>query len=447
MAEEYTSKFMQGWQNAYAEPEFKDLFYQFVNEYIDWHDTWQELISADQDLRHSMDLQEARLKKHNLKKIMRFEKMDENVSKAGKYLGNLISKQSMCLVGATQHSEFVRVGEGKKLYNRTIKGALYQTIIEAPSDENVGEQLYNCPNCGGVSKINELLDGCPFCNTHFEMKDLFPKVFNSYFLENKMDTEKIDRQHKIVMALTVIIFFIFELIQSWGKLTSDDTGTVVSTAVFMIIFCIPFGLFVGHLLYSMWMLFYAIFQTVLVLPMFFGTVGSKRKANAAMREIDPKLNFEYLEGKALSMIRSIIFAEDEEKLVQYTGGKVNPKVKDIVDSFYRGVMGVSGYRMHIPVDENDEGRIELDVNVYVQNLYDKGNKLSTKNEIIRATMVHKIGNGINPAFSISRISCKNCGGSFNAAENKNCPFCGSEYHVYEDDFVVTRLEVDGGRFW
>lgn len=50
-----------------------------------------------------------------------------------------------------------------------------------------GEQLvenedYVCPNCGAVSTVKGLLDGCDYCNTFFKIDELFPKVTN--YVEN-----------------------------------------------------------------------------------------------------------------------------------------------------------------------------------------------------------------------------------------------------------------------
>ena len=38
--------------------------------------------------------------------------------------------------------------------------------------------------------------------------------------------------------------------------------------------------------------------------------------------------------------------------------------------------------------------------------------------------------------SIHKIECKNCGSSFDAAREKHCPFCKSEYDISDYDWVI-----------
>lgn len=45
------------------------------------------------------------------------------------------------------------------------------------------EVACSCPNCGAVSNVRELLNGCKNCKTRFIMDDLFPKVTNFYFVK------------------------------------------------------------------------------------------------------------------------------------------------------------------------------------------------------------------------------------------------------------------------
>lgn len=40
-----------------------------------------------------------------------------------------------------------------------------------------------------------------------------------------------------------------------------------------------------------------------------------------------------------------------------------------------------------------------------------------------------------PGFSITSVSCSNCGGSFDAVRQKICPYCGSVYHMENEGWV------------
>ena len=103
--EQYTSPVLQKWQ---ASDEDKNLFFQFTRELTDWHATGKEPISADQSLRYSLDLQEARLKKHNIKKALYFKKLDDYVINRGNAIPRDPYSQGMNVAGARIKSEYTR---------------------------------------------------------------------------------------------------------------------------------------------------------------------------------------------------------------------------------------------------------------------------------------------------------------------------------------------------
>ncbi len=51
-----------------------------------------------------------------------------------------------------------------------------------------------CSNCGAVSSIKELLNGCKNCGTRFIMDDLFPKVTNFVLCKNLFDCGKVNEK-------------------------------------------------------------------------------------------------------------------------------------------------------------------------------------------------------------------------------------------------------------
>ncbi|MBE6015456.1 MAG: hydrogenase maturation nickel metallochaperone HypA [Lachnospiraceae bacterium] len=423
------------WQ---ATPEDKKLFLQFTQELTDWHTSGKEPVSADRDLQYSLDLQEKRFKKHNIRKEIHFKKLEDNITSRAKVFPGDKYNRGMNVCQAVEQDDYIRTTNNEKLYSRLRYGNFYQTIIHGPN-ENVGEMLYNCPNCGSVSKIGTLLEGCPYCNTHFKMSDLFPKVFTSYFLENTIHEDKMKKEMWIVRIILGIGMLIYGLIKDFGPLNAGDISPLFYVLASLIT-AVLIGFIGGSFLWAVWTFYSTLVKAIMVLPLFFSTFGTKKKANVAMKRIDPSLNYEYLESKALSLARSIIFSEDETALIQYSGPKLDESIKNIVDIQYEGIIGVSEYRI-VPGPDGSAPIISVDVNIYARNFYDKGHTLRSKKEKIRITIAHKLTGNINTSFSICRIECKSCGGSFDATKQRNCPYCGSEYHLEEDDFVVTKLEI------
>ena len=44
-------------------------------------------------------------------------------------------------------------------------------------------------------------------------------------------------------------------------------------------------------------------------------------------------------------------------------------------------------------------------------------------------------------YSIRKVSCSNCGGSFDATRRTTCPYCGSPYRIQDDDWYVTDFRM------
>ena len=148
----------------------------------------------------------------------------------------------------------------------------------------------------------------------------------------------------------------------------------------------------------------------------------------------PDLNYEYFEGKAISLLKCIIFSKDAPDFVQYKGNSLRKGYKDIVDISYLGGMGVD------EVNEIDEN-IEIKLRIYLENTKYDGNKIFFTKDIAYMTMVHNRNNEIKKEFTISAVKCPSCDGSFNALREKNCIYCNTPYDAEIDDWVVTNLEL------
>ena len=48
---------------------------------------------------------------------------------------------------------------------------------------------------------------------------------------------------------------------------------------------------------------------------------------------------------------------------------------------------------------------------------------------------------VGPGFSITSVSCPGCGDSLDAVWQKKCPYCGSEYHMEEESWVIEQMHL------
>lgn len=134
------------------------------------------------------------------------------------------------------------------------------------------------------------------------------------------------------------------------------------------------------------------------------------------------------------MLRMIIYADNPEEYIQYEGKGLAPSMGNIVDMEYRGGLGVEKI-------EKTGGYIEVMLKVYMINMYCNGSKMELKNEVVNLHMRHNAQRKPQPDFSIVRVSCHGCGGSFDATKNRCCPYCGNQYDAGIDDWTVLDISV------
>ncbi|MDD5948304.1 MAG: hypothetical protein PUC39_01010 [Lachnospiraceae bacterium] len=50
-----------------------------------------------------------------------------------------------------------------------------------------------------------------------------------------------------------------------------------------------------------------------------GVLGAKTRMTAKLRRYDPSFSYDYFEGKALSLLRMIVYADNPSEYIQYEG--------------------------------------------------------------------------------------------------------------------------------
>ena len=65
---------------------------------------------------------------------------------------------------------------GKTKYRDDRKSVLYETITDVVTGTHPDNDTFCCPNCGAISTVAGLQNGCSYCGTRFRMDDLFPRL-------------------------------------------------------------------------------------------------------------------------------------------------------------------------------------------------------------------------------------------------------------------------------
>lgn len=410
-----------------------ELFKRFLMELQLWCRTGKEPKSGSQDIKYYLQLQEKRLAQHGLKMEMTYvprNDVSSNYETLSRITSAHMARFQQSTYSRSENKTVSYYRDGKKIYSKDDVLTLYQIILDpAADDKNIGSTTYVCPNCGAISTLDALQeDGCRYCGTKFIMKDLYPKVTNYYCLDQGSSVDKqLDHHKRNVILCALVLAFIICMI-NFPKM-EDLT---IFSAVFTFATAAVLSAFISHLGLSVLAMLKLIVTGMKTTPVICGSAGSKRKLTARLSKYDPAFSYEYFESKALSFARMILFHDDLSNCVQYTGRDLSHEFDDIVDIEYRGGMGVTSIRQ--------KGEyLEVALRLYLTTTLDDGRKIAVRPETMDITMRHNTNFPVDPTFSIHKVQCPGCNGSFDARTTKCCPYCGRSFDAGIDDWVITEI--------
>ncbi|MBP5579793.1 MAG: hypothetical protein J6X56_10045 [Ruminococcus sp.] len=374
---------------------------------------------ADNDITYTLKLQHDRLSKKGLELDYDIYSRDEGKNKfiAGSNWRDAHYESTVCFNQSGIKRKVTKGGKNK--YKDDHKSVLYETITDVVTGSHPDNDPFCCPNCGAVSTVAGLQNGCPHCGTRFQIDDLFPKVTSYYFLDSPGMTKKeFMSGYMVSYAITVIAMFILCLV------LHKSIGYYIGAAIGSI--------FIAYILYAYFLLMKLIAGAISSAGKM-GTAGSRSKFEKRMKKISPEFSYEYFTSKTLSLIKTAVFSEDESELLFYEGAKLDPKMKDIIDLNYGGALGCKSIR--------EEGNfVMVETKAYFDVLYASGDKVFFKKQIFSAVLKRRTDIPVNFNFSMTKISCPSCGASFDATKNRNCPYCESKYEITTDDWALVELK-------
>ena len=383
---------------------------------------------ADNDVSYALELQHKRIKEKGLD--MTFEVYDRDTgtdASVGSEWRDARYESFVCHEQYGVNRKIVK--DGKVLFSDRRKNIIYTTITDVISGVHPDNESVSCPNCGNVSTLAQIQGGCPYCGTMYKMDDLFPKVTGYYFLEDVAPSRK---EHTLgiwlfILAGIVTTFMLVVLVALIrGDLFEPETiiGLVVGVPIY--------GGFYGFFHYGI----YRLIRLFVVGPRQsagkFGTIGSRKSFEQRMKTISPEFSFEYFTSKAVSLIKTAVFAPNEQELLFYRGQPLDPMFKNIIDMNYGSALGLTEFK-------EDFGKVFVTANVFFDVLYAEGDKITFKREVFKAVFQRRTDIPVDMQFSMAKIQCSSCAGSFNAIQNRYCPYCGTSYNIESQDWVLLEL--------
>ena len=376
---------------------------------------------ADNDITYTLKLQHDRLSRKGLELDYDIYSRDDNKNQfiAGSSWRDAHYESTVCFEQCGIKRKVRK--DGKIRYKDDHKSVLYETITDVITGTQPGDDPFCCPNCGAVSTVAGLQNGCSHCGTRFQMDDLFPKVTSYYFLDSPgMTKDEFRSGYLVSYIITLIAMFIICLVLRKG------IGSYIVSAIASIV--------LGYILYAYYLIIKLIAGAISSAGKM-GTAGSRSKFEKRMKKISPEFSYEYFTSKALSLIKTAVFSENESGLLFYEGEKLDPKMKDIIDLNYGGALGCKSIL-------EDGNFVTVETKAYFDVLYANDDKVFFKKQVFSAAFKRRTDIPVNFNFSMTKIACPSCGASFDATQNKNCPYCGNRYEIITDDWALVELKYN-----
>ncbi len=397
------------------------IYNSFVKELAEWAKNGTPPKSGNQDTAFFLELQQNRLEKRNVRMEYRFSSSKNQDApryverKDGKYTNKMVFS------GINREICFFK---GNNCKFRDKKDMILYQIITYLNDSSVdSEEPYCCPNCSAVSPVKILLTGCPYCGTRFQMTDLFPKVTDYFCVDDfSLSGNEMERMVKKAVVAGAGIGFLLNGLISFGG------GFSLGRMVMMMI---VFGFF-GYMALSFALLCGLLKGSASAAPLLARRNDARKRITELLKRYDPGFSYDYFVNKMISSLKMILFSEDRSNLAVCQGKISEDAFSDIIDAAYKGAIGLNSFKV--------EGKYcYLDIDLYMVNIHDE-NRICKKDDVFRMKLCKDITRPEDYGFSIRKVQCRGCGGSFDAVRIRYCPYCGREYDLKADDWVVLDIE-------
>lgn len=415
-----------------------EIYEDFAEQLCEWPETGKAPMAGDQFIRAVLDMQKERLDKFRIKTKYQLKLRGESLDiiSSHQYKG---TKYSNWLMQRSYKRKVEYWSDGRKSLVLQGKDELY-TIITDRNDANMdGDETYCCPNCGAINKIEVLTDkGCDYCGTRFVMSELFPKVTNYYYLKDYFTnkTEAYRELSKFIIAGIVILSAYVSPSALGDFMMQGQEEISLGGRIILLIWRYAvaglLGAVLGFAANSCRLLISMFIGAARAVPKVVVQLDARNNVPKFMKEFDPDFSYEYFFGKVQSLVKLLIFTDDRSDLAVYEGKLSLSQFDTIVDSQFEGVLGLNRAW-------SEGGYCLLDLNVYMTNIYCKSGRLKKKSNVLRVILCRKEQCSTDYGFSIKKVNCKGCGGSFDASKIKHCPFCKCTYDLKEDDWAITYL--------
>lgn len=400
----------------------RGMFDRFALELNGWHEGGSIPESCDGDTAYFLKLQRARLERKGLK--MRHRVTPVKGDSFG--TGSVRRKSPWYTLNMDYENISRRIAfENAQdvIYDRTAEEVMYEMIVHSPNESELAHMDMTCPNCGAVSPVALLTEGCRYCGTRFRITDLFPRVTNLFFLRsNSIHKNKTITRNTFLIIMSTLFLITF-LITFSSKEHSLPYVLLNSYLVALIA-----GGF-GGLIVADLILLLSLLQTDGRKHIPLKALSSKRRLTRAFSRYDRNFSYEKFESQIISLVRMAVFSDDRANLASFCGGPLHPYFDNIVEMTYISALLIK--RLYV-----QNNILHVTLRTWWINYSEHNGRIYKSGDCIDVSLCRSIAEREAPGFSITSVSCTGCGGSFDAVRQRVCPYCHTEYHMENKGWVI-----------
>lgn len=408
----------------------RGIYDKFAIELNSWQQGGQVPKCCDGDTAYYLKLQRERLKKKGI------QMHDSIMPVKGTGFGTAtLSRKSLWyttdMTYENIHRKMAFTNAQGTLYQREVDQVMYEVIAHTPNDEQTEKITLTCPNCGSLSPVSGLEEGCRYCGTRFKITDLFPRVVNLYFLRSE-SIANMKMIFRNTMAVTMLVFYlVFGLA---GIATRETPGEIPGYLVSTFLVTLIFGGFTGYIIGCIRMIGARFDRDGQKSVPLVKLAQTKGKITNALKEYDPAFSYDKFEGQLVALIRMAVFAEQPEELACYRGGARDARFADILEMTYTNGTVLNKIN-------RDGNKLQLFLRTWWVNYSEQNGRVVKKGDCIDVVVSRDITRQEAPGFSITSVHCEGCGGSFDAVRQRRCPYCGSEYHMEKEGWIIESMKL------
>lgn len=338
-----------------------ELYHYFTSGEATWH--------ISQDLAHSLLLQKKRLDRLGI--TMTIDRSSDIDAATLRMEVNRYNSAQHVVAEANEPIKLTRTySQAGRIVYRDDDWRICHYLLSGTKNNNDG--LIACPNCGNYAKREELLTGCPYCNTQFTIQDLSLRV--SGYSQKKIEQTRMEQLKNRVNIDSALHY------------ESNQKE----------------------------------YDQVLL---------------HRMKEIDPLFSPTAFYNSMRNKLYSIVFAEDSASLQNLADEDfdVTPfydLFRDVIDIDIQSIetKNIKKNTQYVLVDAIMTTMV-LRYNALTQTA-------QWTKESITMSFVKNIKNKTKNIFEPSVIRCEACGGSYSLYEGKACSYCGHEIDYLMYDWLL-----------